>query len=136
MLSLNEKILSDFFLTKNVLIINDQRHIFIILWGNLRGENERLLRESALGAATSGLTMVDVVVVMVVVVVVVVVVVLFVQLQHSSSSTFMFMSMFITLCSWVEPIRTAKRTKERNITKGRIISKGLFGFLGFFQKTN
>ena len=48
----------------------------------------------------------------------------------------MFMSMFITLCSWVEPIRTAKRTKERNITKGRIISKGLFGFLGFFQKTN
>ena len=59
-----------------------------------------------------------------------------VQLQHSSSSTFMFMSMFITLCSWVEPIRTAKRTKERNITKGRIISKGLFGFLGFFQKTN
>ena len=85
MLSLNEKILSDFFLTKNVLIINDQRHIFIILWGNLRGENERLLRESALGAATSGLTMVDVVVVMVVVVVVVVVVVLFVHFQHSSS---------------------------------------------------
>ena len=50
------------------------------------------------------------------VVVVVVVVVLFVQLQHSSRSTFMFMSMFITLCSWVKPIRTAKRTKERNIT--------------------
>ena len=82
MLSLNEKIFSDFFLQKN-LIINDQRHSFIFFWVNLRCENERLLRESALVASISGL--VDIVVVVVVVVVGVVVVVLFVQLQHSSS---------------------------------------------------
>ena len=57
---------------------------------NLRAENERPLRESALIAATSGLTLVDVVVVVVVVVVVLVVVVLFVQLQHFSSLLTLF----------------------------------------------